>query len=130
MSEKKSKKITDEEWENRILCTDESCVGTIGRDGRCRHCGLAYEGALPNPSDSPSPPRTDDDMDMDQEAGPENTSPSTSDDYDDIIADEPGDSEILEVDDDAWEDRVLCSDESCIGVIGPNDRCKECGKPR
>ncbi|MFH1700535.1 MAG: RDD family protein [Candidatus Zixiibacteriota bacterium] len=24
--------------------------------------------------------------------------------------------------------RVLCSDESCIGIIGPNMRCTECGK--
>ena len=30
---------------------------------------------------------------------------------------------------DDWENRVLCSDESCIGVIGPDGRCKECGKP-
>jgi hypothetical protein len=22
----------------------------------------------------------------------------------------------------------LCSDESCIGVIGPDGRCKECGE--
>jgi hypothetical protein len=28
-----------------------------------------------------------------------------------------------------WEQRTLCSDESCIGVIGPDGRCKECGKP-
>jgi hypothetical protein len=25
--------------------------------------------------------------------------------------------------------RLLCSDGSCIGVIGPDGRCKECGKP-
>lgn len=25
------------------------------------------------------------------------------------------------------EGRVLCSDEACIGVIGPDRRCKECG---
>lgn len=34
-----------------------------------------------------------------------------------------------ETHDDAWENRRLCSDESCIGVIGPDGRCKECGKP-
>jgi len=28
-----------------------------------------------------------------------------------------------------WENRVLCSDGSCIGTIGPDGRCKECGKP-
>ncbi len=31
--------------------------------------------------------------------------------------------------DDPFADRVLCSDEACIGVIGPDGRCKECGKP-
>jgi hypothetical protein len=30
---------------------------------------------------------------------------------------------------DGWENRVLCSDGNCIGVIGPDGRCKECGKP-
>lgn len=28
-----------------------------------------------------------------------------------------------------WDNRRLCSDGSCIGVIGPDGRCKECGKP-
>ena len=28
-----------------------------------------------------------------------------------------------------WESRTLCIDESCIGVIGPDGMCKECGKP-
>jgi len=31
--------------------------------------------------------------------------------------------------DDGWQDRVLCSDGNCIGVIGPDGRCKECSKP-
>ncbi len=31
--------------------------------------------------------------------------------------------------DGGWEERRLCSDESCIGVIGPDGRCKECGRP-
>lgn len=28
-----------------------------------------------------------------------------------------------------WADRKLCSDGACIGVIGPDGKCKECGKP-
>jgi hypothetical protein len=28
-----------------------------------------------------------------------------------------------------WENRVLCSDGNCIGVIGPDGHCKVCGKP-
>ena len=30
---------------------------------------------------------------------------------------------------DSFDNRVLCSDGSCIGVIGPNGRCNVCGKP-
>lgn len=29
---------------------------------------------------------------------------------------------------DDWDRRILCSDGNCIGVIGPDGRCKECGK--
>ena len=28
-----------------------------------------------------------------------------------------------------WENRILCSDGNCIGIIGPDGRCKECNKP-
>jgi len=30
---------------------------------------------------------------------------------------------------DSWEERILCSDESCIGTIGANGKCNVCGKP-
>lgn len=30
---------------------------------------------------------------------------------------------------DSFENRVLCSDGNCIGVIGPDGRCNVCGKP-
>jgi hypothetical protein len=29
---------------------------------------------------------------------------------------------------DSFENRVLCSDGNCIGVIGPEGRCKVCGR--
>ena len=28
-----------------------------------------------------------------------------------------------------WKSRVLCSDGTCIGVVGKDGRCKDCGKP-
>ena len=28
-----------------------------------------------------------------------------------------------------WANRRLCVDGNCIGVIGPDGRCKECGRP-
>ena len=94
-----------DDWENRTLCPDESCIGVIGPDGRCKECGLAYEGFQAGESSE-----TQADTELD----------------DDIDAAEP--SRTDETDSD-WENRTLCSDESCIGVIGPGGRCKECGKP-
>ena len=34
----------DDDWGNRTLCSDESCIGVIGPDGRCKECGQPYEG--------------------------------------------------------------------------------------
>ena len=31
--------------------------------------------------------------------------------------------------DNDWDQRVLCSDGNCIGIIGPDGRCKVCDKP-
>jgi hypothetical protein len=43
------------------------------------------------------------------------------------------DQEVTVTDDDAdpidFASRKLCSDGTCIGVIGSDGRCKECGKP-
>lgn len=93
----------NEDWEKRILCSDESCIGTIGPEGLCRECGKSYKGAItagfaekkeqtitPNEKQAPAP---------------------------------------AENNDDDWDKRVLCGDEACIGVIGPDGFCKECGKP-
>lgn len=92
----------DSEWENRTLCKDGNCIGVIGEDGRCKECGLRYDGDLPPQTD----PRT--------ESPPEPDITTQSD------------TEILP--DDDWENRVLCPDGNCIGVIGPDGRCKVCGK--
>ena len=100
---------TDIEWENRILCSDESCIGVIGPDGRCKECGLLFEGEFTPIADE------GDYIDAEDE---------TPDDYEEFPEedrDEHGDID--------WENRTLCVDESCIGVIGPDGKCKECGKP-
>lgn len=43
------------------------------------------------------------------------------------------DPELATEDDDEapvdFASRKLCSDGTCIGVIGPDGHCKECGKP-
>jgi len=91
-----------ENWETRILCSDESCIGTIGPDGKCRECGRVYTGELPSGTNAKI---------VDKPIFPDEQQPSAA-----------------PVLDDDWDKRVLCSDESCIGVIGPDGKCKECGK--
>ncbi|MCP4689294.1 MAG: hypothetical protein GY859_14670, partial [Desulfobacterales bacterium] len=46
MSEKREKSQEDYDWDNRVLCSDGNCIGVIGRDGRCKECGIEYDGEL------------------------------------------------------------------------------------
>jgi hypothetical protein len=95
---------TDLDWENRRLCSDDSCIGVIGADGRCGVCGLL------NP-DAPGGPDL-----------------STSRNADKDEPHEPhSEDQVPEPQDPGWEDRKLCSDESCIGTIGTDGRCRVCG---
>jgi hypothetical protein len=95
----------EEIWDNRRLCIDEACIGVLGPDGRCRECGKPGGDPIPHTATGaaanhePAPP-----------ADPPAAVPSEA------------------VPDD-WDNRRLCSDESCIGVLGPDGRCKVCGKP-
>ena len=109
----KAKSQLDTEWEDRKLCSDESCIGVIGPDGRCKECGLPYES---EPSISEADPPLDEDTEYEAEDAFE----------EDTDEDTPLTETELDIE---WENRKLCSDESCIGVIGPDGRCKECGKP-
>lgn len=119
MNEGSESRGIDLEWENRVLCSDESCIGTIGPDGRCRECGRPYEGILPDRPEPglPNEATGDDGGDGSVE------SPAASPGDDNLVEDNS-----ISVTDDEWERRTLCPDESCIGVIGPDGRCKECGK--
>lgn len=103
------------DWDNRILCEDGNCIGVIGSDGKCKECGKKYEGALPETSDAAEQPLSDGSGETDETDAPEQTA-----------ADEPA---AENEDPDDWSNRQLCSDGNCIGVIGPDGHCKECGKP-
>jgi len=106
---------SDSDWDNRLLCSDGNCIGVIGPDGHCKECGKKYEGTLPETfaadnesrSEGEGEIRTDTEMDAQPAA----------------------DAALLEdTEADDWVSRQLCSDGNCIGVIGPDGRCKECGK--
>lgn len=84
----------------------------IGPDGRCKECG--------KPGEMEVPPA---------ELASEDPEASGAEEYDDSEApDGTDDAEEPEVADDDWENRRLCPDGNCIGVIGPDGRCKECGR--
>ena len=111
MESEEYKSANDIEWEQRTLCSDEGCIGVIGPDGRCKECGLPYEG----------------DLQQDGWKKPAAVEPEAEvvSGYGEDDENDPDDA----VTDSEWERRTLCSDESCIGVIGPDGRCKECGLP-
>lgn len=113
--EEQETSYSDSAWDNRILCEDGNCIGVVGPDGKCKECGKKYEGTLPETFD----------------AGEETPSSAGGETNDvDTPAQTAGDEPAGEGEDaDDWANRQLCSDGNCIGVIGPDGRCKECGKP-
>lgn len=88
----------------RRLCPDGACVGVIGEDGKCKICGTVDPAGPPVASLNTTPP-------MAEEPEPE---PSAS----------PAPREEGDFD----PNRRLCADESCIGVLDEQGRCKICGR--
>lgn len=87
----------------RELCPEGTCIGVIGPDGTCKECGRPGLDATVDPRYQGL--RADD-----EPAG-------------ELDAAAPGGAP------DDFADRSLCPDGACIGVIGPNGRCNECGQP-
>lgn len=112
--ERQETSYSGSDWDNRILCEDGNCIGVIGPDGNCKECGKKYEGTLPENFDSAEEPRYESSDETDEPNAPEPTA------ADDSVGEDAGS--------DDWSSRQLCSDGNCIGVIGPDGRCKECGK--
>ncbi len=96
--------------EARELCPDGACIGVIGPDGRCKECGTASphgpRAPGPTPPDSHGDTPTPDDDTTQNDASEVQESSESSENV---------------------EERRLCPDGACIGVIGSNGRCKECG---
>jgi hypothetical protein len=95
---------------NRRLCPDGNCVGVIDRNGRCSICATAapewHEGGDPG-------------QESIFHANPE-TPAEAQPAVDEADQGDKGDFD---------PGRSLCSDGSCIGVIGSDNCCTVCGKP-
>jgi hypothetical protein len=89
----------------RRLCPDDACIGVLDHDGKCPVCGLVGQpGQGPISESEAQPAYADEDPSEGAPVAAEPISPSGFD---------PA--------------RRLCSDDTCIGVIGPEGRCTECG---
>ena len=119
MSKEDSNSNADLEWQNRRLCVDESCIGVIGPDGCCKECGKR------DPEAPASPAENDTSVPASAESEEENQQDSAAAE----AVSHDDDEEFAGIADEEWENRTLCIDESCIGVVGPDGCCKECGKP-
>lgn len=128
------------EWGQRRLCEDGSCIGVIGDDGTCKVCGKPG-GAVADSGDDEQDydPSGDDDEGDDDEGDDEGDhegdddarASGESDEADDVDDDDSSSDDNRDGDDsrdDDGEQRTLCPDGACVGVIGPEGACKVCGK--
>lgn len=103
---------------HRSLCPDGTCVGLVGPDGRCKECGLVGDQALTDPRlRGLRTPAVEDSDDENSTGSAAKHAPPPS----------PGGGIEVMATPEEFADRQLCSDGSCIGVIGPEGTCKECG---
>jgi hypothetical protein len=103
----------------RRLCPDGACVGLLDDAGTCKECGLTASGERVELT-----PRSQDDIDeVDQLEDA-----ALLQDEPDEPADpaEPAGAQAASSGFDPK--RRLCPDGACVGVIGPDGRCKVCGK--
>ncbi len=103
--------MSEEETE-RVLCDDGMCTGIVGPEGRCGTCGRRCESA-------PRAPPADDDRTVDarNDEGAIDAPPAEA------SREEVPDREAAADDD----DRTLCPDGMCTGILGADGRCGTCG---
>lgn len=120
------------DWDQRRLCADGGCVGVIGADGICKVCGTRDDGApqVASPAAALDDGADEDDDYDDEDDDDEAYADEDDEDYDDED-DDPADGAIAAVGVDAADgvadDRELCPDGACVGLIGADRRCKVCG---
>jgi hypothetical protein len=85
--------------EARALCPDGACIGVVGADGRCKVCGRAAGERAPDEERWISRP-----VEVAEAAPPDEDAGAPDD------------------------DRRLCPDDACIGLLGADGRCKVCGR--
>ena len=109
------------DWSKRYLCPDGACVGVIGPDGKCKVCGKEASGfGLQTPAseeadEDSADDENEDDSDMGEDEDDSGRSPEPE-------ARSPGAEGAGE-----WDQRQLCPDGACVGVIHEG-KCNVCGR--
>jgi hypothetical protein len=112
----------------RRLCPDGACVGLIGDNGRCKVCGMPAAG----PGAEGETKATDSGSvtwDTSQDPAQGNDEGNDEDSDDSTLPRTLADVAHLEGGSTFDPQRRLCSDGSCLGVIGADGRCNVCGLP-
>jgi hypothetical protein len=122
------------EWDQRQLCPDGGCVGVIGADGTCKVCGRAAPNwgdertrGL-NPPEDGAADHDEDDDDDDGDDGDAGDRDAGDRDAGDGDAGDRGDAVAASSSPEGWAERRLCPDGACIGLLGPDGKCKVCGR--
>jgi hypothetical protein len=90
--------------DERELCPDGACTGVIGDDGKCKVCGTT---AGPKSERRARSDDDDDDFDATASKSDEGLDADASNSFED--------------------DRKLCPDGECTGLLGADGKCKVCG---
>jgi len=112
----------EDQMMERIPCPDESCIGTMGSDGYCRVCGRKGEKPAAAPDTAPGEAGNT----VDEAAGEDPPATAEAEEQPEIDA---AHEDTASPPDDDWDQRQLCADESCIGTLGRDGRCRVCGQP-
>lgn len=110
---------------DRVCCPDDFCTGILDQNGTCGTCDRTYSqyassANKPAPHDeSPEENQavavdTRQDTDEANESAEASTSTEVS-------------SETRSMEDFSPDDRIVCPDDMCTGVIGPDGHCGTCG---
>ena len=103
--------------EDRILCSDGACIGLVGANGLCKVCNKPYEGDLPLGEQRAD--EQDDEATASDDTGATNSEiHALKNEMEQVDQAGAGD-----------EERICCTDDMCIGIIGENGVCGTCGKP-
>jgi hypothetical protein len=119
-----------DEWDQRVLCPNGACNGVIGPDGTCKVCGHVMpnwgDERMRGLSDDPEEDAVDEDEDDDEDLADDGDDDEGDDEADD---DDDDDDEVAGGEaPPEWEERKLCDDGACVGVIADNGLCTVCGK--